>query len=137
MQIHVGDSVCFRFLRQQTEFSFFVFPAREAMAHHLASTSQSTEEHNRQQMTYRYSAFTCGYIVKQRIDVLESRSRRHIVAGVGWFLTCSRGVIRGGGGGFMGVIRVRDTRGEGKRKTTPSDTLLFARFIWRPKIFVG
>ena len=42
-----------------------------------------------------------------------------------------------GGWGFMGVIRVRDTRGEGKRKTTPSDTLLFACFIWRPKIFVG
>lgn len=46
-------------------------------------------------------------------------------------------LLGGGGGGFMGVIRVRDTRGEGKRKTTPSDTLLFAGFIWRPKIFVG
>ncbi|XP_074605943.1 leucine-rich repeat- and IQ domain-containing protein 1-like isoform X2 [Acropora palmata] len=30
------------------------FAAREAMAHHLASTSQSTEERNRQQMTYSW-----------------------------------------------------------------------------------
>lgn len=117
MQIHVGDSVCFRFLRHQTEFSFFIFPAREAMAHHLASTSQSTEEHNRQQMTYRYSAFTCGYIVKQRIDVLESRSRRHIVARVGWFLACSRGAIRGWwAGGSWKLYGCVTREGRGKEK---------------------
>lgn len=49
------------------------------------------------------------------IAVVESRSRRHIVARVGWFLTCSRGVIRGGSWELYGRVTC-EGRGKEKRR---------------------